>query len=663
MSQRLQFGKFSVLSLGIGCSFFLSLILSEVSAIRQFEFLFRDKLMLWQQPTDAPTDEVALVGLRESDLIGVGGEQTRYVALVRRLLEEEATVVVLNLLDNWVNEISANENLPLQQLIQEYNERIVLVTPTAPVSQSDITEIETYHHLLPPLVGNRMQAVYDVTAIQGFYEFDHEAPRLDGSARLAHLQGVFDYNDPSLGQTQGKFHSALSLALLKYREQVSGKITGNRFFKSELGQRQWPIKIPFSGGMEIFPTFQFEQICLMVQEDHCSQELSPAIEEEIRGKIVIVGFIAPKKNTKALLSVPSPSGQQIPGIAVQANILASLMRDQLYEMPPRWVVQFVIITGAIALSYWIEQRFQRHGLQKRQFLVLLLLATLGLYTGFALIFTTQQIILPVFLPVMTWLLTGFVIQGWLTYRAQQALIIQQRYEIAQLKSAESRAIVLQTRKLLYRIASGIHEGPLQDLRLLMDQLELQLATEPDFVVNKLSGVGQSIRHYLQNIRSMAEQLEVTPELRQGLVAGIRHYIDYLQAMGKLTLAVKDNLQPLEETLSNSQWLDAREDIFMFFREAMTNIMRHAQPPYGNAQQVTISLRVEDDYCTLVVENDTAKETESSAVPRSTGYGTKMMETVARELPNGHWQAFPLATGGYHVELTWQHSVMMTPSTE
>ncbi|NBD14617.1 MAG: CHASE2 domain-containing protein [Cyanobacteria bacterium] len=680
MSQRLKFPKFSVLGIGIGCSLFFSLILSEVSALRHLEFLLRDQLILWQQSTQSPSDQIALVGLRESDLIGVGGEQTRYVALVKRLLEAEAKVVVLNLLDNWVNETSAIENLPLQELIQKYNEQIVLVTPTAPVTSSNITEIETYHHLLPPLVGNRMQSVYDVTAIQGFYEFDNEAPSLEGAARIAHLQSVFDYNDPSLGQTQGKFYSALSLALLKSRQQVSGTpflkegtgadrpatvnrdVSTNYFSASELVEYQWPIKIHFFGGIDIFPNFQFEQICLTLKNGSCSEDLKPDIEKQIRGKIVIVGFIAPEQNTKAVLSVQGPGGQPMSGLAVQANILASLMTNRVYRLPPRWVVQLVIIAGAIALSYWINCRFQRHSLRKRQFIALLLLVTLSLYVGFALVFTAQQIVLPVFFPVITWFLTGLIIQGWLMYQAQQELIMQQQYEIAQLKSAESKAIVLQTRKLLHRIASGIHEGPLQDLRLVMDQLELELPREPDFVVNKLSDIGCNIRHYLQNIRSMAEQLEVTPELRQGLVAGIRHHLHQLQGMGKLTLAVQDDLQPLEETLWNSQWLDAREDIFMFFREAMTNVIKHAQPPQGNASQVTILLILEGDYCTLVVQNDAAKAEQPTA-QGSLGYGTKMMETVARELPDGHWQAFPLKTGGYRVTLTWHHAVMMTPSTE
>lgn len=346
MSQRLKFPKFSVLGIGIGCSLFFSLILSEVSALRHLEFLLRDQLILWQQSTQSPSDQIALVGLRESDLIGVGGEQTRYVALVKRLLEAEAKVVVLNLLDNWVNETSAIENLPLQELIQKYNEQIVLVTPTAPVTPSNITEIETYHHLLPPLVGNRMQSVYDVTAIQGFYEFDNEAPSLEGAARIAHLQSVFDYNDPSLGQTQGKFYSALSLALLKSRQQVSGTpsltegtgadrpaavnrdVSNNYCSASKLAEHQWPLKIHFFGGIEIFPNFQFEQICLTLKNGSCSERLKPAVEKQIRGKIVIVGFIAPEQNTKAVLSVQGPGGQQMPGLAVQANILANLMTNR-----------------------------------------------------------------------------------------------------------------------------------------------------------------------------------------------------------------------------------------------------------------------------------------------------------------------------------------------
>jgi len=663
MGQKLKWGRFSVLSFSIGCSFVLSLILSEVSVLQKLELLLQDQLLLWQQSKTSPTDEIALIGLRERDLIGIEAEQTRYAALVRRILEEgKASVVVLNLLDNWVNEISASENVRLRQLVENYSDQIVLVTPTPSVNRASVTEIETYHHLLPPLVGDQFQSVYDVMTIQGFYEFDYTPPTLESSARLAHLQGRFEYNHPTLGQTQGQFYSALALAWLKHQQQMSGELERKGFLTSEFAQPEWPIQIPFLGDMKHFPSWQFQDICLQVKNNRCSQPLNPKITQQMREKIVVIGFVAPETNTKALLSVPSPTGEPMPGLVIQGNILASLISQEVYQIPPRWVVQGVIFIGAIALGYLLNRRFQHHPQQRCRFIALLLLTTFGLYTSFAFIFEAQQLVLPLLLPNLTWLLTSVVIQGWLTYRAQQILIMQQQYEISQLKSAESKAIVLQTRKLLHRIASGIHEGPLQDLRLVMDKLELELPTTPDHVLDQLSEVGQSIRHYLQNIRSMAEQLDVTPELRQGLVFGIRHHIEQLQTMGKLTLTVEDQMQPLAETPFNSQWLDAREDIFMFFREAMINIIKHAQPPHGQARQVIISLRVEESECTLMIEND-GELAVMPALASSVGYGTKIMEMVARELPGGRWQALIPPTGGYRVQLRWQHSVMTDAAWE
>ena len=48
MIRRLKPLKLGVLSVGLGCSFFLSLILSEVSLVRNLEFVIQDRLTLWQ---------------------------------------------------------------------------------------------------------------------------------------------------------------------------------------------------------------------------------------------------------------------------------------------------------------------------------------------------------------------------------------------------------------------------------------------------------------------------------------------------------------------------------------------------------------------------------------------------------------------------------------
>ncbi|NET39651.1 MAG: hypothetical protein F6K19_48110, partial [Cyanothece sp. SIO1E1] len=326
----------------------------------------------------------------------------------------------------------------------------------------------------------------------------------------------------------------------------------------------------------------------------------------------------------------------------------------------RWLVQVVIMIGAVLISHLSTFKYPQSFFRGKSFLPVLLAIVGATYIGTSLMFLSQNILLPITLPTLTWLTTGLVVQLWLLYNTQQHLITQQQHEIAQLKSAESDAVILQTRKLLQRIASGVHDGPLQELRLVMDKLELEPEADLDAVVDKLSGIGKDIRSYLKNIRNMADRLKVTPELRQGLASGVTQHLQQLQDSGKLTLEVFSTLQPLAEPAFNSEWIDAREDIFSFFREAIANVIFHAQPPHGSATQVRVTLSVEGALCTLKIENDGGATTENSMgvltdYDRRGGYGTKGMETIASSLPDGTWTRRILPNGACHVELTWaQH---------
>ena len=118
------------------------------------------------------------------------------------------------------------------------------------------------------------------------------------------------------------------------------------------------------------------------------------------------------------------------------------------------------------------------------------------------------------------------------------------------------------------------------------------------------------------------------------------------------------LQPLTEPTLNSLWLEAREDIYRFFKEAIHNVIHHAQPPHGTATQVIVSLKQQDNQAILIIENDCAfldaKTFEPTAPQRQRGgYGTKLMDTIAAELPNGTIQRITPQEGGLRVELTWK----------
>ncbi|MHC5729803.1 MAG: sensor histidine kinase, partial [Nostoc sp.] len=197
----------------------------------------------------------------------------------------------------------------------------------------------------------------------------------------------------------------------------------------------------------------------------------------------------------------------------------------------------------------------------------------------------QGLIIPLVIPILIWMATGVSVAICLLFWQKQQQLIQQRRKLA-----ERQAVLFQTRKLLHRVAADIHDGPLQELKLVMDGVELLAikhpAINPNPLLDRLEAVGRNLRDQLRNTRTIAEKLEVTPELQTGLDKGIQQQLQQLIDSGELILKVNAHLQPLLEPELDSTWIDAREDIFRFFKEAIANVIRHAQPPNGSATQVT-----------------------------------------------------------------------------
>jgi signal transduction histidine kinase len=276
-----------------------------------------------------------------------------------------------------------------------------------------------------------------------------------------------------------------------------------------------------------------------------------------------------------------------------------------------------------------------------------------------------QWLLPVPLIFLTWGATIFSILIFLELSLQKKRINQQQCEIDRLQTVEQTAVISQARKLMHRLASDIHDGPLQELKLIMDRLELLQMESPqlpiDPILDQLSTLGTHLREHLSETRAIA--LTITPELRDGLAQGIQIRLTQLAQSGELTLRVIQHLHPLEEPTLNSLWLEAREDIYRFFNEAIHNVILHAQPPHGTATQITVSLEQQNTNCTLTLENDGAPidPTVFEPTPQQRqrgGYGTKLMDTIATELPEGSLQRIPLEAGGLRVQLTWNQDFML-----
>jgi signal transduction histidine kinase len=95
----------------------------------------------------------------------------------------------------------------------------------------------------------------------------------------------------------------------------------------------------------------------------------------------------------------------------------------------------------------------------------------------------------------------------LLWAVQQDLINQQQCEIDRLQTVEQAAVISQAQKLMHRLASDIHDGPLQELKVIMDRLELLQLQHPeqsiDPILDQLSTLGTHLRQHLGRTNAIA----------------------------------------------------------------------------------------------------------------------------------------------------------------
>ena len=90
------------LSLGIGCGVFYNFIFSQIPLVQKLELQLQDTLLRLHHPK-SPPQEIILVKIQRKDLadqkLSLG--RVFYADLVKHLLEAGASVVVLNLRNDW----------------------------------------------------------------------------------------------------------------------------------------------------------------------------------------------------------------------------------------------------------------------------------------------------------------------------------------------------------------------------------------------------------------------------------------------------------------------------------------------------------------------------------------------------------------------------------
>ncbi len=598
--------------------------------------------------------EVLIVGI-DGQVDGSDGQtvdffldRKNYAGLALRLIEEaQAKVVVLNLPSSFViPQTLWNENLdaPLKQVVQQYPNRLVLATRSSESFKR--SEISIYNHFLP-FSSLRLEYVVPPEEIQGVVQ--NQVDNV-GVLRYAFVRGNFKRRDSQTIQT---FPFVEALTLGKYNPELAWNLFNdgtNAFLFS-----------PLNPGQSI-PVIPIETLCPPQFLQPCLREVDPSILAQFRDRIVLVGFVDGNPETFA---VTTASGSQIAAVELQAQILSSFLQGTFYHELPSWVAAGIVYTLAIGVGGllvastspfkwpWTDWQNQRQSIWAAVVcLTYELFAISQLWIG-RWIWPIGTPLLACGLTTLSVLITRVMLQNRDRLHAQQQ-------ELEQLKLAEQEAAVDQARKLLYRVATDIHDQELQELKVVMDLIEtiqwqhqegkpVDQSTYDD-LIQQLEHIGRGIRDQLNDVRTLATKLNISPSLREGLHAGIASYVNGLNTSGVLTLPVQLELQPLNE-IHTSEWVDQREDILRFLREAIANVISHVQPPKGTATYVIVRLKQLNQRCSLEVINDGVKQ----GPKRQGGYGTKAMNTIAKYLPQGSWSRHQTPTGEIHVELQWTMS--------
>ncbi len=630
-------------------SFIYCTVASSLPLIQQLELGVQNNLIRLHKP-GSPPSAILLLKIDHAETSGYDLHNLYhlnifYATLVNSLIQNRAKVVVLNLPDSIKQYVNPDQGARLERTlrksIHQHSNQIVLVARPNTLP-SGVSTLNIYNTLLSDQRNTGQSTAPE--QLVSYFRYVPNARGLNNPTRRVELFGRFSYEDDSDPNRHHKVKSVAALALEKFY-QASNDFSGLHSLLSL--QTASPLLTNFWGPADTFPSVNFQLHCSgAIAPEQCQGSFDSQSPQTLRDKLVIVNL--PEGKASENYTERSPYGE-LSIAEVQANLIASLITRSFLTTAVKGLDSLITLFGLVLIGLYSATRFNPKKVQLVYLLdVWIFLGSIGSYVALSLVLFWQGLILPLSIPLLGWFISGSSIITYFIFRQS----VQQ-----QQKLAERQAVLLQARKLLYRVATDMHDGPLQELKLVMDSLELLGIHHPsptiDALLDRLEAIGFALRNQLSNTRTIAEKLEITPELKFGLAQGIQQWLQSLIDSRELNLKLKQSLQPLREPKSDSAWIDAREDIFRFFREAIVNVIRHAQPPNGTATQVSVYLLQQGTQCKLIVENDGTPSLDSFDRKRNSGgYGTKLMTTIASELPNGSWERTALETGGMRVTLKW-----------
>ncbi|MFQ3626639.1 MAG: hypothetical protein SNJ81_03575 [Cyanobacteriota bacterium] len=642
-----------------------------------------------------------------------------YTNLIENLIDLGAKVILINLplevvdspelLTSTEAGISGDS---VRALVKSHSDKVVLASP--PELKLSGPFFRVYNQFLP-IDSRTLQPILPPETIQGFSEFSIPVIPLtkDGLAAssspntsqqsftgysLQSLLKAYSINpvrypyvvekrfNSGLSDTNASsnadidpvnvFQSAVCLAVNKLSPS---RVCSNRslpfYSDPHVSFSMWQTGFPKSLGQEFCGTKIIDTVQQVAGCDRAfRRDFSPSQIAKVKDKVILIDFPQNDPNRSALptsvkseSSEPASSSATLSPAEMQANVLASILSNNIqYPLSQEWSLGLTL-AGSMLVAWLLSPGLSKSRLWWLTRGPLIVLGIPLAYAALLPIGFAGRLVLPITLPILTWVLTGISMTLVLLLKKSREQAAKQRQELTQRNATLSR-----TRKVLARVATDIHDGPLQELKLVMDQVEeLETLIDPELlvvktsvksepIVDKLVRIGQDIRNQLNDLQIIArKQLDISPELVSGLAQGMQTHLKQLEERGDLRLKVKQRIKPLQEPELNPDWIDDREDIFRFFKEAINNVMRHAQQPYGRAAWVEVYLEQQGEQCKLAIANDgvnvsgnTSKPLDQLADYLPKGTGTKTMETIAISLDGGHWKRTLSPEGILWVELFW-----------
>ncbi len=359
----------------------------------------------------------------------------------------------------------------------------------------------------------------------------------------------------------------------------------------------------------------------------------------LQGKIVILGYSASTKHDFVNTSVFPASNKKINGNILGAEyhsyvvsqLISTTINGRSFMQPLTfwgdylWILVCVVSSGLLLRIVKFRTPFW-----------LLLTVIVGYTTGVCLSIY--------FLFLAGWLLPIGLTSGILVINLPLLVSLYQR-EQSLLAVAEKR------QQAIAETFNAIHNGPLQELSLLLQAVKSETIALPD-VSDRLEYLNSQIRHIGESLQQNASR-----ESAEMLVLGDGELIDLKMPLNELLHLVADrilysdrypNLSDLKVKVINFQEIpsqlsiDQKRQLCQFLEESIGNVGKYAV----GATRLQLVGKVSGDVYRLSVEDNGQGE-----VFDRVGEGTKQARRLAASL-GGRFERFNRSAGGVICFIEW-----------